>query len=288
VELLTIERPPWMAGSRLAEDGGTAVITAVVQEKGGVGKTTTVINLGAWYARMGFRTLLIDLDPQGSLAKGLGVAPRAGQMYRVFRDSAFSLEGAIIPSGLPNLDIAAADTSLEAAEVELIHALSRENVLRRKIDSGGLRQRYDRILVDCRPSLGVLTVNAMTASDRLLIPVETHYFAVEALQTLLEVVKMVRETLNPRLTIAGILPTKHEPRVRASQATLALLQERYPELLTETVIRKYVAYPEAQLRGVPICDIAPESEASQAYQCLAHELEGSRIDGLPQLAGGIS
>ena len=266
------QRSLWSAES--ATSGrAPGIVTAVVQEKGGVGKTTTVINLGAWYAKLGYRTLLIDLDPQGNLAKGLGVTPRDGLMYRTFRDSGFPLSDAIVPTDVPDLDVAAADTGLEAAEVELIHALSRESVLRRKIEAGDLRQRYDRILLDCRPSLGVLTVNAMTAADRLLIPVETHYFAVEALQTLLEVFKMVKETLNPSLEIAGIVPTKHEPRVRVSQATLSLLRERYPELLTNTVIRKYVAFPEAQLRGEPIFQLAPGSEASQAYEALALELE---------------
>jgi chromosome partitioning protein len=249
------------------------VITAVVQEKGGVGKTTTAINVGAWLSKMGHRTLIIDLDPQGNVAKGLGVEPPAGLMYRVLRDPNFPLAEAIQPTSVPNLDIVPADTGLEAAEVELIHALSRESVLRRKIDTGGLRERYDRMVIDCRPSLGVLTVNAMVAADRLLIPVETHYFAVEALQTLLEVVKTVRETLHPNLEIAGIVPTKHEPRARVSQVTLSLLKERYPEMLTDTIIRKYVSFAEAQLRGAPIYDVAPGSDASEAYHALALELE---------------
>jgi len=250
-----------------------SVITAIVQEKGGVGKTTTAINLGAWLGKLGYRTLIVDLDPQGNVAKGLGVTTPAGTMYRVLREAAFPLAGAIVPSDVPNVDIVPSDTSLEAAEVELIHALSRESVLKRKIESGRLRERYDRIVIDCRPSLGVLTVNGMVAADRLLIPVETHYFAVEALQTLLEVVKTVRETLNPGLQIAGIVPTKHEPRARVSQVTLSMLKERYPELLTETVIRKYVAFAEAQLRGLPIYEAAPGSDAAEAYHALALELE---------------
>jgi len=250
-----------------------SVITAIVQEKGGVGKTTTAINLGAWLGKLGYRTLIVDLDPQGNVAKGLGVTAPAGTMYRVLREAAFPLDGAIVPTDVPNVDIVPSDTSLEAAEVELIHALSRESVLNRKIESGRLRERYDRIVIDCRPSLGVLTVNGMVAADRLLIPVETHYFAVEALQTLLEVVKTVRETLNPGLQIAGIVPTKHEPRARVSQVTLSMLKERYPELLTETVIRKYVAFAEAQLRGLPIYESAPGSDAAEAYHALALELE---------------
>ena len=260
---------------RYVEPGqvGGAVITAVVQEKGGVGKTTTAINLGAWLAKLGFRTLLIDLDPQGNVAKGLGVAAPAGLMYRVMRDSGFALTDAVVPTGVANLDVVPSDTGLEAAEIELIHALSRESVLKRKIESGGLREAYDRIVIDCRPSLGVLTVNAMVAADKLLIPVETHFFAVEALQTLLDVVQTVQETLNPDLEIAGIVPTKHEPHTRVSQVTLSLLKERYPSLLTETVIRKYVAFAEAQMRGAPIYDVAPGSDAAEAYHALALELE---------------
>jgi chromosome partitioning protein len=254
-------------------------ILAIVQEKGGVGKTTTAINLGAWFAQLGRRTLLIDLDPQGNLAKGLGITPSGAAMYRVLRDPAFSIADAIVPTDQPNLDLAPADPGLEAAEIELIHALSRESVLRRKIDAAGLREKYERILIDCRPSLGVLTVNAMVAADELLIPVETQYFAVEALQTLLDVVKMVRETLHPALGIAGIVPTKHEPRVRVCQVTLALLQERYPDQLTRTVIKKYVAFPEAQLRGAPILTVSPGSDASESYRALALELEAQESPG---------
>lgn len=257
---------------------GADVILAVVQEKGGVGKTTTAINVGAWYGQLGHKTLLIDLDPQGSLAKGIGVSPARGTMYRVFRDSAFPFESAIVPTGMENVDIAGADGSLEAAEVELVHALSRESVLRRKFEAEGIASRYDRIVIDCRPSLGVLTINAMVAADRLLIPVETHYFAVEALQTLLDVVANVRQTLNSKLEIAGIVPTKHEPRARVCQATLAILQERYPGLLTQAVIPKYVAFPEAQMRGVPILDAAAGSRASEAYRALVLELDGVAPD----------
>jgi len=252
---------------------GPAVIMAVVQEKGGVGKTTTAINLGAWLGKLGYRTLIIDADPQGNVAKGLGVAASPGLMYRVMRDASFPLTDAIVESGVPRLDIVPSDPGLEAAEVELIQALSRETVLKRKVEASDVRSRYDRIVIDCRPSLGVLTVNAMVAADRLLIPVETHYFAVEALQTLLDVVSTVKETLNPGLEIAGIVPTKHEPRARVSQVTLSLLKERYPELLTETVIRKYVSFAEAQLRGAPIYDVAPGSDAAEAYRALAMELE---------------
>jgi chromosome partitioning protein len=251
------------------------MIFAIVQEKGGVGKTTTAINVGAWFGQFGHRTLLVDLDPQGNLAKGLGVEAPAGALYRVFRDPAATLDTAILTTSVPNVDLAPADTGLEAAEVELIHALSRESVLRRKIEASGLRERYDRILIDCRPSLGVLTVNAMVAADRLIIPVETQYFAIEALQTLLDVVKTVRENLRPDLQIAGIVPTKHEPRVRVCQVTLAMLRERHADLLTQTVIRKYVAFPEAQLRGEPIYAIAPGTNAAESYRALAMELDGT-------------
>jgi chromosome partitioning protein len=254
-------------------------VYAVVQEKGGVGKTTTTINLGAWFGELGYRTLLVDLDPQGNLAKGLGVPGAPGAMYRVLRDPAAPFDDAIVSTALPNVDLAPADTSLEAAEIELIHALSRESVLRRKMEQAALRERYDCVLIDCRPSLGVLTVNAMVAADKLVIPVETQYFAIESLQTLLDVVKTVRDSLRPDLQIAGIVPTKHEPRVRVCQVTLEMLRERYPELLTGTIIRKYVAYGEAQLRGEPIYTVAPGTDASESYRALALELTGERPKG---------
>jgi chromosome partitioning protein len=246
-----------------------------VQEKGGVGKTTTTTNLGAWFGELGYRTLLVDLDPQGNLAKGLGVQATPNAMYRVLRDPAVGFETAIQSTHLPNVDVAPADTSLEAAEIELIHALSRESVLRRKMEQAGIRERYDCVLIDCRPSLGVLTVNAMVAADKLVIPVETQYFAIEALQTLMDVVKTIRDSLRPDLQIAGIVPTKHEPRVRVCQVTLEMLRERYPELLTGTIIRKYVAFGEAQLRGEPIYTVAPGTDASESYRSLALELTGA-------------
>ena len=253
---------------------GASVILGIVQEKGGVGKTTTTINLGAWFANLGHRVLLVDLDPQGNLARGLGVSGTPGAMYRVFRDPSFDILEAVQSTGYDRLDVVAADTSLEAAEIELISVLSREHVLRRKLTAPSVSERYDHILLDCRPSVGVLTINAMVASDRLLVPVETQYFALESVHTLMSVVQTVRETLNPALTIAGIVPTKHEPRVRVCQVVLKGLEERYPSYLTRTIIRKYVAYPEAQLRGAPIHIAAPGSEADDAYRALALEILG--------------
>lgn len=262
------------------------MILGVVQEKGGVGKTTTTINLGGWLANLGARVLLVDLDPQGNLARGLGVAGAPGAMYRVFRDPGFEISHAIQPTRYDRLDVVAADTALEAAEIELISALSRESILRRKLASPDITSRYDHILVDCRPSVGILTVNAMVASDALLVPVETQYFALESVQTLMTVVQTVKETLNPQLRIAGIVPTKHEPRVRVCQVTLQLLQERYSALLTRTVIRKHVAYPEAQMRGEPIHVAAPGTEADEAYRALALELLGEHLPELPPAATG--
>jgi chromosome partitioning protein len=255
------------------------MILGIVQEKGGVGKTTTTINLGGWLANLGARVLLVDLDPQGNLARGLGVAGTPGAMYKVFRDPSFDIVHAIQSSGYDRLDVVAAETALEAAEIELISVLSRESILRRKLASPDIMSRYDHVLLDCRPSVGILTVNAMVASDALLVPVETQYFALESVQTLMTVVQTVKETLNPSLRIAGIVPTKHEPRVRVCQVTLQLLHERYPDLLTRTVIRKHVAYPEAQMRGAPIHVAAPGTEADDAYRALALELLGDKVPG---------
>lgn len=251
------------------------MILGIVQEKGGVGKTTTTINLGGWFANLGARVLLIDLDPQGNLARGLGIAGAPRAMYRVFREPSFEILHAIQPTGHDRLDVVAADTALEAAEIELISVLSRESILRRKLASPEITDRYDHVLLDCRPSVGILTVNAMVASDALLVPVETQYFALESVETLMTVVQTVRETLNPSLRIAGIVPTKHEPRVRVCQVSLQLLQERYPDRLTRTIIRKHVAYPEAQMRGAPIHVAAPGTEADDAYRALALELLGA-------------
>lgn len=261
------------------------MILGIVQEKGGVGKTTTTINLGGWLANLGARVLLVDLDPQGNLARGLGVAGAPGAMYRVFRDPSYDIVQAVQSSGYDRLDVVAADTALEAAEIELISVLSRESILRRKLAAPDVSARYDHILLDCRPSVGILTVNAMVASNALVVPVETQYFALESVQTLMTVVQTVKETLNPALRIAGIVPTKHEPRVRVCQVSLQLLQERYAELLTRTVIRKHVAYPEAQMRGAPIHVAAPGTEADDAYRALALELLGDDVpESLPSLS----
>lgn len=262
------------------------MILGIVQEKGGVGKTTTAINLGGWLANLGLRVLLVDLDPQGNLARGLGVAGDPGAMYRAFRDPAFDLARAIQSTGIEGLDIIAADTALEAAEIELISVLSREGILRRKLAAPEVASRYDHVVLDCRPSVGILTVNAMVAADALLVPVETQYFALESVQTLMTVVNTVRETLNPGLRVAGIVPTKHEPRVRVCQVTLQLLVERYPDLVTRTMIRKHVAYPEAQMRGMPIHLAAPGSEADEAYRALALEILGDAAPATAVAPGG--
>jgi chromosome partitioning protein len=246
-------------------------VTACTNQKGGVGKTTTVVNLAAYLALSGTPTLVIDLDPQGNATSGLGVDRRA--LDRSIYDAL--LRG--VPLGdltfgtqVPGLDLIPSAPALSGAEVELVGLPARERRLAACLD--GLDRRYDRVLIDCPPSLGLLTVNALTAADGVLIPIQTEYYALEGLSQLVNTIRLVREGLNPRLELDGVLLTMFDGRTRLSAQVAAEVRRHMNGTVFETVVPRSVRLSEAPSHGVPIALYDPTSRGAVAYGQLAAEV----------------
>ncbi len=244
---------------------------AVVNQKGGVGKSTTAVNLSAYLADMGQKVLLIDFDPQGNTSSGFGVDKKAINhcIYDVVIDEKPLVE-VITHTSIKNLSLIPATVQLAGAEIELVASLSREHRLKRAIET--IKRRYDFIIIDCPPSLGLLTVNALTAADELIIPVQCEFYALEGLSKLLESVRLVKAHLNPDLKIAGVLMTMHDIRTRLSQQVIDEVTKFFRELVYETVIPRTVRLSEAPSFGVPINRYDAESKGAQAYQQFAREV----------------
>ncbi|HEY3375531.1 MAG TPA: AAA family ATPase [Candidatus Aquicultor sp.] len=244
---------------------------AVVNQKGGVGKSTTAVNLGSYLADMGQKVLLIDFDPQGNTSSGLGVDKDSlpACMYDVIVDEK-PLSAIIIRTQIKNLFIAPATVQLAGAEIELVSALSREHRLKRSISQ--IKSHYDYIIIDCPPSLGLLTVNALTAVEELIIPVQCEFYALEGLSKLLESVRLVKNNLNPDLKIGGVLMTMHDIRTRLSQQVIDEVKKFFHELVFDTVIPRTVRLSEAPSFGVPINRYDAQSKGAQAYQQFAREV----------------
>ncbi|KAB1653291.1 ParA family protein [Pseudoclavibacter chungangensis] len=240
-------------------------------QKGGVGKTTTTINLGATLAEYGRRVLAVDFDPQGALSAGLGVSTHDGAtVYDLLIGTEKDPRRVIQETDYPGLDIIPANIDLSAAEVHLVTEVAREQIL-----AGVLRKvsaDYDVILVDCQPSLGLLTVNALTASHGVVIPLECEYFALRGVALLVETVEKVRDRLNPTLELDGILPTMFDSRTLHSREVLDRVYEAFGDKVFQTVIGRTVKFPDASVAGMPIVSFAPEHTAAQAYRQLAREL----------------
>ena len=245
-------------------------VVAVANQKGGVGKTTTAVNLGAYLA-LGVRVLLIDLDPQANATSSLGLDPNG-----VERSTYESLIGqaplaeAIVSSGRMQLDLAPASRALTGAQVELVEMVDREHRLRRAL--ADVRATYDVVLVDCPPSLGILTLNALVAADLLLAPVQCEYLALEGVAQLMETIDLVRATLNPRLELLGMLMTMYDPRTRLSSQVVDEVRRHFPEHTFETVIPRSVRLSEAPSYGKPVLEYDPTSRGAGAYADLAQEL----------------
>jgi len=251
---------------------GHARVVSMCNQKGGVGKTTTTINLGASLAEFGRRVLLVDFDPQGSLSVGLGLNPHEMELtvYNLLMDRDVRFDEVIVPSGVPGMDLLPSNIDLSAAEVQLVHEVAREQTLQRVI--GPAIARYDVILIDCQPSLGLLTVNALTASDSVIVPLECEYFALRGVALLKTTIDKVRERLNPRLEIDGVLGTMFDGRTLHSREVMERLVQAWGEKVFHTVIRRTVKFSDSTVAGEPITRWAPRSAGAKAYRALAREV----------------
>ncbi|MFT4147520.1 MAG: AAA family ATPase [Micrococcaceae bacterium] len=253
-------------------DGGAARIIAMCNQKGGVGKTTTTINLGAALAEYGYRVLMIDFDPQGALSAGLGLNPHDldETIYNVLVDRETAIEDVIQKSELENVDVAPANIDLSAAEVQLVNEVAREQILANELRS--IKDNYDYIFIDCQPSLGLLTVNALTAAQGVIIPLICEFFALRAVALLRQTIEKVQERLNPDLELEGVIATMYDSRTVHSREVLARLVEEFGDKLFETVIRRSVKFADASVAAEPITEFDSTHQGSQSYRQLAREL----------------
>jgi len=250
-----------------------ARIIAIVNQKGGVGKSTTTVNLGAALALLGQRVLLVDMDPQGNTTSGLGIDKRgvANDTYDVLLNEV-PIEQAWVESGVVDLTVLPATINLAGAEIELVSTLAREMRLKRAL--ADVSERFDYVFIDCPPSLGLLTVNALTAANEVLIPVQAEYYALEGLSQLTTIVARVRDTLNPELRITGLLVTMFDGRTRLATEVLDEVNTHFPTQVFATQIPRNVRLSEAPSYGKPAVLFDVRSRGAQAYLALAREVAG--------------
>ncbi len=246
-------------------------VLAVANQKGGVGKTTTVINVAAYLAEAGHRVLAVDIDPQGNTTTGLGVAKEAQEtsIYDVLLDSA-AVADAVAASPVPSLHVIPATLDLAGAEVELTTRTNREGRLKTAL--GPIRDRYDYVFVDCPPSLGLLTVNALTAADAVLIPIQCEFFALEGLSQLLATIDRVRRHLNPALDVEGVVLTMYDARTNLSGQVAKEVRDHFGAKVYQSVVPRAVRLSEAPSHGQPISQYDPRSKAAMIYAQLAKEV----------------
>lgn len=254
------------------ESHGPATILAMCNQKGGVGKTTSTINMGAALAEFGRKVLLVDLDPQGALSAGLGIPHEDLDLtvYNLIIDSDTDVRDAIHHTSVPGLDLVPANIDLSAAEIQLVNEVGREQALGRALRP--VRRDYDFIIVDCQPSLGLLTVNALTIAQGVIIPMECEYFSLRGLALLTDTVGKVRDRLNFDLEVLGILVTMFDRRTLHAREVMERLIEVFGDTVFDTVITRTVRFPETSVAGEPITRWAPKSPGADQYRNLAREV----------------
>jgi chromosome partitioning protein len=251
---------------------GPARIAAVCNQKGGVGKTTTTINLGAALAEHGRRVLLVDFDPQGALSVGLGIQPHEldATVYNLLMERGLTAHDVIIKTRVDGMDLLPSNIDLSGAEVQLVHEVGREFVLGRALQP--VIGDYDVILIDCQPSLGLLTVNALACADGVIVPLECEYFALRGVALLMETIDKVSTRLSPKLAIDGVLATMYDSRTLHTREVLAGVVEGFGDRVYHTVISRTIRFPDATVAGEPITRFDPACGGAHAYRELAKEV----------------
>lgn len=251
---------------------GTGVrrVIAVGNQKGGVGKTTTTVNVGAAMAEMGYRVLIIDLDPQGNATTGLGVNARSLEhtAYDVLMDKA-PLDDAVAATSIRNLFVLPATIDLAGAEIELVPAIARETKLRNAIDKS---EGWDFVLIDCPPSLGLLNINALCAATEIVIPIQCEYYALEGVGQLLRNIQLIQQSLNPELTVSSVVMTMYDARTKLSDQVVSEVREHFGDKVCKMVIPRNVRLSESPSYGQPIITFDPIGRGAVAYRAVAKEV----------------
>ena len=251
---------------------GPARIVAICNQKGGVGKTTTTINLGAALAEQGRRCLLVDFDPQGALSVGLGIQPHDIDLtvYNMLMERGVDAHDVLFETTVEGMDLLPSNIDLSGAEVQLVHEVGREYVLGGTLKA--IAEDYDYILIDCQPSLGLLTINALACADSVLIPLECEYFAMRGVALLMETIDKVQQRLNPKLAIDGLLGTMYDSRTLHTREVLGSIVNGFGDKVFHTVINRTVRFPDATVAGEPITSFDTGSMGANSYRELAKEV----------------
>jgi chromosome partitioning protein len=264
------KRPKFEIPAPLSSHGPARII-AMCNQKGGVGKTTTAINLASALAGYGRKVLVVDFDPQGALSAGLGiVAHDIKTIYDLMVEKDLKVQDVIVSSSVKNLDVIPANIDLSAAEVQLVNEVAREQILARILKP--VVDNYDVVIIDCQPSLGLLTVNALTAAHGVLIPLNCEFFALRGVALLIETIDKVRDRLNPAIKLDGILATMYDPRTLHAREVVERLYEAFGDQVFDTIVNRTVKFPDATIAALPITEFAPTSDAAEYYRTVAREL----------------